>query len=96
MNKEKSKDKKNLTAKQWNIIYLSIIVISFVLIVTLVSVFVVSKVKNDQLQKEYNQANEKYLETEEDSELNKDPNYREAREKDITDEKGDVIYIKHL
>lgn len=90
------KEKKTLSNKQLNLIYTAIIFVSVVLIVSLISIFAVSKIKNNKLQNDFIEANKNFQEVKEDSELSKDPNYQEARTKDIIDEKGETIYIKKI
>lgn len=88
--------KKPLSVKNMTIIYGVILILSLALVIILTSIFITSKIKNQKLTNEYNQAQDNYAIITEQDELRKDENYEEAKTKDSTDEKEPKIYVKQI
>ena len=88
--------KKPLSVKNMTIIYGIILIVSLSLVIVLTSIFVTSKIKNQKLVNEYNQAQDNYAIITEQDELRKDENYEEAKTKDSNDDKEPKIYVKQI
>lgn len=79
------KENKTLNRKQWTIIYSLIAIISFILVVILTTVFITSKIKNNNLQLRYNEVYNDYIDVEEENKIKNDSNYQDAVIKDNVD-----------